>query len=443
LKEQHLDASRELPELFLRMRRANVTIYPIDPSGFGGFEGYVLSQASSIGVLRTATAPVSAMFNWLNPGPALPMPADLARHIGSLSMDFLQEAAANTGGLAVVNTNDFDQALDRIFLENSSYYLIGYQQPDHSAGSLHSTKVTVNRPNVEVRTRSGYAVDDAPKKGKGGDVTTVSPLDAAIAGAVPAGSVPMRVVFAPVLLPGKKDPVVTLALGLTQPPVTKRTIFSVDLQTNAYTPDGRPRFIGQRHTATVVLVPTGGPDNAHYDLLSEISLPPGRYELRLSAHSGLDNTNGSLYADLEIPDFAKARMSVSGLIVETNPADAVAPPGAFDKYLPVVPTSNREFRRSQEATVFMRIYQGQPDKAPAPAAMPVTLATRLVDRNDNTIGESVETIAPDRFRVGGLAADYRFPIPLAKLPPGPYLLTFTVTLDKTVVTRNVQFVVGK
>ena len=442
IKEQHLTASRELPELFLRMRRANVTIYPVDPSGFGGFEAYVLGAASGIAVLSRATQSVSLGFDWLNPGPTLPMAQDLSRHISSLSMDFLQIAAENTGGRAIVNTNEFDTGLDKIFLENSSYYLIAYQQPDSKPGSMHSTKVTVNRRDVEVRTRSGYVVDKPPKKDKAGNVPEVSPLDAVIAPAVANGSMPMRVVFAPVVVPGKKDPVVTIVLGLAQPPVTKRTIFTVDLQTNAYTPDGRPRFVGQRHTATVVLVPTDGKQTGRYDLLSEISLPPGRYELRLSAHSGLDNVNGSLYADLEVPDFAKAPLSVSGLIVEANPAQATAPLGAFDRYLPVLPTSNREFRSAQEAMVFLRIYQGQKDKTPAPAA-PVTVAARLVDRNEKTIGEGVETIAPDRFYVGGRAADYRFPIPLATLPPGPYLLTFTVTLDKTVVTRSVQFTVVK
>jgi len=310
---------------------------------------------------------------------------------------------------------------------------------------MHSTKVTVNRRDVEVRTRSGYVVDKPPKKDKSGSVPEVSPLDAVIAPAVSNGSLPMRVVFAPVVVPGKKDPIVTIVLGLAQPPVTKRTIFTVDLQTNAYTPDGRPRFVGQRHTATVVMVPTDGKEGGRYDLLSEISLPPGRYELRLSAYSGLDKVSGSLYADVEVPDFAKAPLSVSGLIVEAIPSQQTAPPGAFDRILPVLPTSSREFRSAQEATVFMRIYQGQKDpkdKTPPPAA-PVTVTAQLVDRNEKTVGQGVETIAPDRFYVGGRAADYRFPVPLAALPPGPYLLTFTVTLDKTTVTRSVQFSVIK
>jgi hypothetical protein len=141
-----------------------------------------------------------------------------------------------------------------------------------------------------------------------------------------------------------------------------------------------------------------------------------------------------VYADVEVPDFVKAPLSVSGLIIEAFPAAATAPPGAFDRLLPVVPTSNREFRNLHEATAFMRVYQGE--KAPL---APVTVAARLVDRNDKTIGEGSEILDPSRFHVGGRAADYTFPIPLAPLPPGPYLLTFEVTMGKSIVTRSMQF----
>ena len=48
--------------------------------------------------------------------------------------------------------------------------------------------------------------------------------------------------------------------------VTKRTTYSVDLQLNAYTPEGRPKLVGRRHTASVVLVPTAGKSGARYDL---------------------------------------------------------------------------------------------------------------------------------------------------------------------------------
>ena len=438
-KESNQQLVRDMTELFVRMQRANVTIYPIDPSGFGGFESYVLSAAATVPALNRTAEPTPVNYDWLNASSAppgfAPRPQDLAKHMATTSIDFLKTAASSTGGLAVINTNDFDTGLDRIFRENSSYYLIGYQQPLGLApNSLHRLTVKVNRPDATVRTRSGYYTDRLPKPDKkSGQAIPISPLDTAIMGAVPSGAFPMRVVFAPIVVPGRKNPTVTIALGLQQPGVSARTKFSVDLQTNAYTPDGRPKLVGQRHVATVVLAPSGG-QNPRYDLLSEIDLPPGRYELRLSAFRNQDKVTGSLYGEVEVPDFAKAPLSVSGVFVETLPGVAAAPPGAFGAYLPVVPTSVREFRQREQASVFLRIYQG--GKA---AVAPVTVVARVMDKNDKQIGEGKETLAPDRFYVGGRAADYVFGIPLSSLPPGPYLVTFDVTLGSETVRRSVQF----
>jgi hypothetical protein len=140
----------------------------------------------------------------------------------------------------------------------------------------------------------------------------------------------MRVALAPFMVPGKKDPVITIALGLTQPPVSSRQIFAVDVQTNAYTADGRPRFVGQRHTATVTLVPTSHKDAARYDLLTEFRCRRG------STNSGCrpiarPMASAAVYADLEVPDF-NAPLSASGVVVETVPAGATAPIGAFDRF---------------------------------------------------------------------------------------------------------------
>ena len=442
LRDSHRELLGQMTELFVRMQRANVTIYSIDPCGAGGLEAYVKAAAGtlpSLGLTDMNNEPLSATFDWLGPGREVPRPEQLATHVSVLARDFLEEVAANTGGRAIVNTNAFDEGLDDIFAENSSYYLLGYQQPPgQSPGSNHAITVKVNRPDVFVRTRSGYAVPGAPKPPKAGkSVVPVSPLDTAIAGAIPSAAFPMRLAAAPFMVPGQKNPTITLALGLAQPPVTTRTIYTVDVQVNAYTPDGRSRLVGHRDTATATLVPTSGKERARYELLSSIALPPGRYELRVSAHRALDNVDGSVYADVEVPDFA-APLAVSGAVVEALPSGAVAPINAFDRFLPVVPTSSREFRALQDVSVFVRVYQGGTGPA-----KPVEVKTRLVDASDVAVADGRDIIESNEFHVGGRAADYRFAIPLKKLALGPHLLTLDVWLDGTRVTRSVQFTVVK
>jgi VWFA-related protein len=66
--------------------------------------------------------------------------------------DYSQSFAAETGGAAWVNTNNFDGAIDRIWLESGSYYLLGYPAPinDHR---IHKIDVRVAVPGVTIRAR--------------------------------------------------------------------------------------------------------------------------------------------------------------------------------------------------------------------------------------------------------------------------------------------------
>ena len=67
------------------------------------------------------------------------------------------QLAANTDGLAVVNTNEIDSALRRIVADLSSYYLLGYYSTNTKLdGRFRNITVRVRRPGVQVRARRGY-----------------------------------------------------------------------------------------------------------------------------------------------------------------------------------------------------------------------------------------------------------------------------------------------
>src|SRR5262249_50409322 len=137
IREANHTLVSSMKELYLQLSRTNVTVYSFDPCGFGGLDAYVQTAATSLPAIRPATGPPSPFYNWLQPdGP--PRAQDLAQHTSSLEMDFLQSIASNSGGHAVVNTNDFTAGLDGVFEENGSYYLIGYERPaKNTPGSIH------------------------------------------------------------------------------------------------------------------------------------------------------------------------------------------------------------------------------------------------------------------------------------------------------------------
>jgi VWFA-related protein len=426
LKEANASLVKEMPELFRRMQLANVTIYPVDPCGLGGLEQYVLRVASGISALRYATGPLPSDYDWVAPLQP-PPPSDLARHLATLGTDFVLAAASNTGGRAIVNTNDFAPGIDRIFEENSQFYLIGYASATrHRPGSLHRLQVRVNRPDVEVRTRNGFATPEAESTAKNAPTAT----DRAMSPPTASGHLPMQVALAPFAT--ADGPVVAIVLGLMQPAVERRTIEYFELQTAAFTPDGQRRG-SQRQTGGVTLgpTPTGAP--ARYEFLSTFALPPGRYELRLAAERLSDRTTGSVYADVEVPDFEKDPLSLSGVFVEAIPAISAAPKTAFAGLSPIVPTANREFQTSDRVAVFGRIYQG----AGEPLS-PVTVTYRIASDSDARVDEESRVLAVDRFGADR-GADLRRTLPVSTLVPGEYALIIEAARGSTRVSRSVRF----
>lgn len=83
----------------------------------------------------------------------------ISRRFGA---DLILSMAEETGGYAVVNRNDFRESISQIYLENESYYLIGFEQTGPKDGKFRSLRVTVNRPGAIARARSGYHAPGPP-----------------------------------------------------------------------------------------------------------------------------------------------------------------------------------------------------------------------------------------------------------------------------------------
>lgn len=124
------DLVRDLAEMARSANRANATLYTIDPRG-------------------------------LVAGQDLDEQIDPTEWQGYLqkSQDSLRVMADLTGGIAVVNSNDFDKALKRIDNETSDYYVLGYysKNPDPTKRTRR-IEVKVRRPDVTVWSRTFYSL---------------------------------------------------------------------------------------------------------------------------------------------------------------------------------------------------------------------------------------------------------------------------------------------
>jgi VWFA-related protein len=125
--------------------RANTSINPVDARG--------LQVVVAGGSARQGSRGGSAAFSGRG----------VAQQFARLAaqQETLQSLAADTGGTAFTDTNDFGEAFDRITQDVSSYYIIGYASTNTKLdGAYRKIEVKLKpRINARVRAREGYYAD--------------------------------------------------------------------------------------------------------------------------------------------------------------------------------------------------------------------------------------------------------------------------------------------
>jgi hypothetical protein len=150
-----------LRSLIERARAANVAIYTVDPRG--------LVAPSTGGRDNPASSPTSTRS---------------ARH---------RDLAAATGGRAIVNTNDIDDSLQRVSVENRAYYLLGYEPARDGRRSRRPEDSRRHaRAGVELLHRSIYLPGAAAASGSGADRLAAAGARSAIALAPAAVAIDRR-----------------------------------------------------------------------------------------------------------------------------------------------------------------------------------------------------------------------------------------------------------
>ena len=397
-------------DLLRDAQRGTINIYAIDPGTL--LAGWRMSGAS-------------------RPGPALAPRVPIVSRLEGL--DGLRTLAASTGGRAITNTNEDNPEAEvpRIFEENSSYYLLGFQSGNPNVdGRFRKLAVKVNRPGVEVSTRSGYYAG-APtlRKSSQKQVAPPSPLDESVTGLLPLTATSLRVSAAPFAITGTREAVVAIVLGVRQPaPDEPTTAPMLSLVAQAYDQDGESRAV---HRETFDLARRGSGE-VQYEALLRLKVPPGRYELRVGTETASEQ-RGSVFTYVHVPDFAKDDLSLSGVVLERIPALPVAPRDALADVIPVVPTTAREFAPTDRVSAFLRVYQG--GRRPSAAQV----AARVVNGRNETVFEQTTPVGAERFDRNSRSFDYRLDLPLAPLATGEYLLTIEAIVDKLRERRDVRF----
>jgi hypothetical protein len=177
-------------------------------------------------------------------------------------------------------------------------------------------------------------------------------------------------------------------------------------------------------------------------LIMQADLPEGRYQLRVAAGSA--TRAGSVVYDLEVPDFTKTPLILSGVSLTSSAApEAVTRQLGGDllsDVLPHPPTASRTFAPDETLVLYAEVYEN----TRTATAHPIFMTTDLRDdggRVVRTVSEQRSSTDPRR-KSGGYAFAPR--LSLEDVPPGRYLLhveTRSGAGGKT-VTRDIPFSVA-
>ena len=340
---------------------------------------------------------------------------------------------AETGGFNITRPDQFADGVAQIFRETGSYYLLGYEPPTkkntgyNMVGGLRELEIRVKRSELTVKSRRGYITTKADAPPKNPPAASTS----ALAGVLPKTDLPLRMSIAPFAAAGQPDALVVVTVGISEPDVTASVRDYIDVQVRAFTQSGKElaavrsrvdaRFASSRTGASVT------------EVVSELRLKPGVYSIRASAYSERMAESGSVYGDVEVPDFGKSPLAMSGVVLMTFPKPESVTPSPLTITLPTVPTTERDFSKSSIARAHVRVYQG--GKMPV---TPVSIRTTILDEKSKSMLDRTETIDVARFDANR-SADVRVDIPVSQLSPGIHRLRIEAFAGAAVAHRDITF----
>jgi len=345
-----------------------------------------------------------------------------------LAVDSLRVLAEQTGGFAAVESNDYSDAYDRIVRENSSYYVLGYYPPSNKRdGKFHKIEVKLKRPGLKVTARKGYA---APK-GKG-EVTAVDPsagtstaLRDLLNSPLQSAGLTLSVAAAPFDAPKDNVAVTVEIVGRNLKFTPDKGLFTNTVEVSMLPLEARGKAQqGRRSEVKLNLKPQTAQimSATAVRLAPRLTLPPGRYQLRVAAKE-TGGLTGSVFYDLTVPDFTKEKFNMSGIVLTAATAQVTPtaePDPILKATLPGPPTTRREFYPIDVLALYAEVY----DKLQTDVPHTVDVTTRLVSESGKEVSRTTDARKSNEFQLakGGGFFGYSTQVPLADIAPGRYML---------------------
>ena len=134
-----------------------------------------------------------------------------------------------------------------------------------------------------------------------------------------------------------------------------------------------------------------------------INLPPGRYQVRIGARDSVAGQTGSVYYDLDVPDFRKEKLMIGGFLMTTpsvQQTPSIQPDPIAAKTLPAPATSRRAFPQSDTVVLYTEIYDNVTAKQPRR----IDVAVRLMSETGTEVFASRDELSNGLASLGTTGA---------------------------------------
>jgi len=384
--------------------RANVAIYAVDTRGLQAVvPGGDARQASGRGQALFSGRGVQQQYSQL-----------------ASSQDTLTSLAADTGGRAFTDSNDFGEAFARVQRDMSAYYLLGYSSTNTTRdGRFRRIQVRVKRDGMRVEARAGYYAER--------DFTHTtrtdreSQLDEQMFAAVSATDLPVLVTGGWFRLAPDKYyvPVAVTVPGSAVPVANDKDLVTLDVL--GMVRDERNFPVG-RFRETLKIPPGTEKTLAGKQVLyqSGVTLPPGRFSVKVVVRENTTGQMGTFEAPIVVPELKQAPMKVSSVVLSTQ-LQTVAAKTKTDNPLvrdgvQLLPNLTHVVGKDQKLFFYYEVYDpGQANGTGPQLRTSLAFYRGKVKVFETPVVERTTVDAPDRH-----AALFQFEVPASSFTPGLY-----------------------
>ncbi len=410
--------------------RANVSFYPVDARG--------LTAESPVGAASQASGRGTGIFTGSTQSGR--------RSSMTGSQDTLYTLASDTGGKALIDSNDLALGIRQAQEDISSYYILGYYSKNTAEdGKFRKVQVKLVSKELQASTkldfRNGYYASKTFAKFTASDKERQ--LEEALTLGDPVSELPLalevdyfRVARDRYLVPiSVKIPGSVLVLA--QKGGKQSTDFDFIGQVREA---GNGRLVGGvRDNIPVKLsdADVSQLEHRHLQYDAGLTLPPGSYDLTFLARENQTGKMGTFETDFVVPDLtASKNLRMSSVILSSQKEDVKAAVGSADSDKralanhpliqngkKTVPSITRVFRKDQTLYVYFEVYDPAAD--PASKSPDLTAQVELLQgarKAFSSMPESQKKLTPNRPGV----TSFSFQIPLAKMNAGQYTAQINV-----------------